>query len=794
MPFLRFQLPDSRKKPGLALISCALAALFLIAFRIWPQQPLADTLGTSRAVYARGGELLRLTLAPDQQYRLWTPLADISPTLVEAVLAYEDRSFYWHPGVNPVSLVRAAVSTATGQRRQGGSTLTMQLARRLYGINSRSMTGKLAQIAGALWLELRYSKHDILQAYLNTAPYGGNMEGVGAASLIYFHKPAKDLSLPEALTLAVIPQNPVKRIAERGRNAELQAARQRLVEIWAKRNPQAQQQIPEVQLGLNAAARSALPFIAPHATDMLLAQRPGERAIHSTIDLRMQRTLERVLGQYLKGRADIGLSNASALLLDASTMQVRAVIGSADHRNDAIAGQVNGTLARRSPGSTLKPFIYALALDQGLLHPKTVLKDAPTSFGPFSPENFDNRFAGPIAAQDALIRSRNVPAVAVAAKLRKPGLYDFMKLAGVSRLQSEQHYGLALVLGGGEVTMEELASMYAVLANGGQSQSLAYSSDKQVNVPSSQPLQLLSEEAAFITLDMLRQTPRPDTTSPAKPAIAWKTGTSWGFRDAWTAGVFGRHVLVVWLGNFDGSSNPALVGVDAAAPLFLRMVDALRAERLDPGEMATTQSPHLQQVEVCAATGGLPDALCPIRTTAWFIAGKSPITASSLHRAVWVDERSGKVVCGPQAHAKRQVVEQWGSDMQRLFAQAGLPRSSVAEPDCSDAASKNTKTGTSTSTSTNSSAGQAAAPVITSPLRGVSYSIRMSRPTPISLRAEAASGVRQLYWFADDALIGKASPGESLAWQPASPRTYLLRVVDDAGRAESREVNVELVP
>lgn len=611
MQFFRFKLLELKLRPGLAYVLCALSALFLIAFRLWPQTPLAETLGTSRAVYARGGELLRLTLAPDQQYRLWTPLADKAPTLVDAVLAYEDRSFYWHLGVNPVALARAAISTASGQRRQGGSTLTMQLARRLYGINSRSMADKLGQIVAALWLELRYSKHDILEAYLNTAPYGGNMEGVGAASLIYFHKPARELSLPEALTLAVIPQNPVKRIAERGRNPELQAARQRLITIWSKRNPQALQQMPEVQLGLYAGARSSLPFIAPHATDMLLAQRPGEREIHATIDLRMQRTLERVISQYLKGRADVGLRNASALLLDASTMQVRAVVGSADHHSDAISGQVNGTLAKRSPGSTLKPFIYAMALDQGLLHPKTVLKDVTTSFGPFSPENFDNRFTGPITAQDALIRSRNVPAVAVAAKLRKPSLYDFMKLAGVSRMQNEQHYGLALVLGGGEVTMEELASMYAVLANGGQSQPLFYNTYKHAIAPPvrHQPLQLLSEEAAFITLDMLRQTPRPDTTSPARPSIAWKTGTSWGFRDAWTAGIFGRHVLVVWLGNFDGSSNPALVGVDAAAPLFLRMVDALRAERLDPGELATRHSPNLRQVEVCAATGGLPDAL-----------------------------------------------------------------------------------------------------------------------------------------------------------------------------------------
>ena len=254
--------------------------------------------------------------------------------------------------------------------------------------------------------------------------------------------------------------------------------------------------------------------------------------------------------------------------------------------------------------------------------------------------------------------------------------------------------------------------------------------------------------------------------------------------------MFGRHVLVVWLGNFDGSSNPALIGVDAAAPLFMRMVDALRAERLDPGEMATKQSPNLRQVEVCAATGGLPDALCPIRTTAWFIAGKSPITASSLHRAMWVDERSGKVVCGPSSHghAKRQVVEQWGSDMQSLFAQAGLPRNSVAEPECSGTATNGAMI------SRGNSDARAAAPAITSPLRGVTHSIRTSHPTPISLRAEAAAGVRQLYWFADDVLIGKAGPGESLVWQPSSPRAYLLRVVDDAGRVESREVVVEWVP
>jgi penicillin-binding protein 1C len=769
-----------------ALIAGVLLALLLALLRLWPHAPLSETVGSSRAVYARGGELLRLTLAADEQYRLWVPLERISSTLIDAVLLYEDRRFYAHPGVNPAALVRSAWRIASGERRQGGSTLTMQLARRLYGIDSRTAGGKVAQIAAALWIEARHGKREILEAYLNTAPYGGNIEGVQAASLIYFRKDAARLSLPEALTLAVIPQNPVKRIAERGRNTELQAARERLWALWAERDPAARQHAPDAQLVLSAQSRGSLPFLAPHLTDMLLAQPRSDAGvaapveIRATLDLRMQSTLERVMAQYLRTHADVGMNNASALLLDASTMQVRALIGSADWHDDAIAGQVNGTQAKRSPGSTLKPFIYALALDQGLLHPKTMLKDAPTAFGPYAPENFDHRFAGPLSAQEALIRSRNVPAVAVAAKLSKPGLYDFMRLAGVQKLQSESHYGLALVLGGGEVTPEELAGLYGTLANGGIAQPLRYTEPAPDERPA-QPLRLLSEEASFITLDMLRQTPRPDTTLPARPAIAWKTGTSWGFRDAWTAGVFGRHVLVVWVGNFDGSSNPALVGVDAAAPLFLRMVDALRAERLDPGEVAVTQPANLRQVEVCAATGGLPDALCPVRTRTWFIAGKSPIQVSNLHRAVWVDETTGKVVCGPQPNARQQVVEQWGSDMRRLFRQAGLPRASVPADGCEQ----------------KDAGAPEAAPLISSPLRGVRHTLRVARPEPLVLRAEAAAGTQTLYWFADDALVGRAAPGEGLAWMPdlaESGRRYVLRVVDDQGRAESREVIVDIAP
>jgi penicillin-binding protein 1C len=325
--------------------------------------------------------------------------------------------------------------------------------------------------------------------------------------------------------------------------------------------------------------------------------------------------------------------------------------------------------------------------------------------------------------------------------------------------------------------------MYAVLANAGESRPLAYTQDQASVARDSGAQRLLSPEAAFITLDMLRQTPRPDTGSPAQPAIAWKTGTSWGFRDAWTAGVFGRHVLVVWLGEFDGVGNPAFVGIEAAAPLFLRMVDALRAQGLDPGERARVQPPDLRKVEVCTATGGLPDALCPTRTETWFIAGKSPLQTSQLHRSIWLDTRTGRALCGPQAasqpHARQVVVEQWGSEMQRLFKSAGLPRRTIDELACAQL-------------DTGRAVSPGDAPAISSPLRGLSYVMDPSKPQPLLLRAEAAAGVHTLLWFAGDALLGRSEPGESLVWSPSRPGDYALRVVDDQGRADARTLRVTL--
>ncbi len=772
---------------GYAVLGTLLtAACATVIARTWPEAPLSTLAPGSTAISTEGGELLRLTLAADGQYRLWVDLERMPQRLPAAVVLYEDRWFYQHPGVNPVALARAVCRDSLGGRRFGASTITMQLARRVYRLDSRSAKGKFRQIALALWLEMRYSKHDILEAYLNLAPYGRNVEGVGAASLIYFGSPVARLSVPQLMTLAVIPQNPRERrpIPAARAGSALDEARSRLWVRWLAREPGDARFSGGMRM-VPSRSPEQLPFLAPHLTDVLLREAAGD--VRVTLDLQQQRTAERILHTYIEGQSALGIRNAGALLLELNggRAAVRAYVGSADYRDAAIQGQVNAVIAKRSPGSTLKPFVYGLALDQGLLHPRTILKDVPTAFGPFSPENFDGRFMGPIAAEDALIRSRNVPAVTVISQLSRPSLYDFLQQAGVSRLQSERHYGLALALGGGEVSMEELGRMYAMLLNGGQLPALqvlasaAKGPATQTALAPSAGERLLSEEASFIVLDMLKKNARPDTGLPAAPAVAWKTGTSWGFHDAWSVAVFGRYVLVVWIGNFDNSGNPAFVGVQAAAPLLFRIVDALRSQGQDAGEIARAMPANVARVEVCAASGDLPNAACPQTISTWYIPGKSPVRVSSLHRIVYLDA-AGRRVCGPGAGIHEEVYEFWTSDMQRLFREAGMPRRvAPPAPDCGGE-----------SNGSDDSEG----PRTVSPVRGLVYTVRISKSAPLLLRADAAAGTESVYWFAGNAYLGRAPLGEGLAWLPPQAGRYSLRAVDDRGFADNRELVVDFLP
>jgi penicillin-binding protein 1C len=763
-----------------ATLAIAVATIIWAMAGIGPKPLLVNQSGLSQAVYDREGHLLRLTLSSDEKYRLWVPLAEIPPAMIEATLAQEDAWFRWHPGVNPLSLVRAMFTTYLGRgRRVGGSTIAMQLARLRFGINSRTFSGKIDQILQAIRIGRYYTRDEILEAYLNVAPYGDNVEGVGAASIIYFGKLPRYLSVAQALTLAVIPQNPRRRNPASdsgGGQIALSRARARLAAALLRTHRSAESADFSSNLAVTIAPRRALPFGAPHLVNRVLKDNQSAPRIVTTLDPGLQGLLERQLRMFTERSGRLGINNGAVILLDYRTMRVKAYVGSADYFSDSINGQVNGLRGRRSPGSALKPFIYALAIDQGLIHPRTMLKDTAIRISAYNPENFDRDFLGPIDATSALVRSRNVPAIEVANMLAPPGLCGFLKRAGVRNPRPEGFYGLALALGGVEVSMEEMAGLYAMIANGGVLRPLVTT----VTPPPRdwRGVRLLSPEASYVVLQMLRDNPRPMgdfslSQVPGTAPVPWKTGTSYGYRDAWALGIAGPYVLGVWIGNFDGTPNANFVGRDAAGVLFFDIVDALRSR--GPLIESIVHGPlNLKKIKVCALSGQLPGPYCDHFKDTWFIPGKSPITTCAIHREVAIHVRSRLRACPGRAGATvKRVYEFWPSDLLKLFRAAGIARRT---PPPTDAECTKVAAG-------------GAAPLISSPGRDVVYSALPGRRTEISFTAVTDADSRTVYWFVDDQLAGTSRPGESFFWK-AKPGTFLVRAVDEQGRAAARELSV----
>ena len=760
---------------GLAASMIVLAAAIWIVAGLQPKPLLVNKEGFSQAVFDRDGHLLRLTLSSDEKYRLWVPLSEIPPAMIKATLLQEDAWFRWHRGVNPFSLLRAIRTTYLGGlRRVGGSTITMQLARNRFGIDSRSIRGKFQQIFRAIELERFYTKDQILEAYLNLAPYGGNVEGVGAASVVYFHEQPNRITPAQAITLAVIPQSPrLRNPSRQSGHVPLDRARQRLSALWARTYDPAFAASPT--LALRTWSRGDLPNRAPHLVNRVLAVSDSGH-IESTLDLGLQNLIELQLRSFTERSRNLGIHNGAVILIDYRTMQVKSYAGSANYFDNQIYGQVNGLLGRRSPGSALKPFVYALAIDEGLIHPRTMLKDTAVRIAAYNPENYDHDFLGPIDATSALVRSRNVPAIEVANMLRPPGLYGFLRKAGIRNLRNESFYGLALALGGAEVSMEELAGLYAMLANGGALRPLTFTINPQI--ASAAATRMLSPEASYAVLDMLRNNPRPsdDFTSSQVPqavAIPWKTGTSFGLRDAWAVGIVGPYVLGVWIGNFDGTPNANLIGREAAGPLFFQIVDALKA-RGDLREAIVHGHLNLKKIKVCALSGQLPDPYCDHFTDTLFIPGKSPIATCSIHRAVRIDNQSGFRACPGSADAvTTSIFEFWPSDLLKLFRSAGLARK--MPPPLDPACRKFT--------------GAGMPPMISSPSRGITYTTTAVHGAEIPFTAVTDADSRVVYWFVDDQLIGTSASGDSLMWK-ARPGSFLIRAIDQQGRAVAEELRV----
>lgn len=769
------------------ILYCLVFALLVIyaIIKIFFTPPLLSDTHFGRAYFDRNGNLMRITLSADDKYRLFTPLADISEYVQRATILYEDKYFKFHPGVNPVALVRAAKNYFTsGARPVGASTITMQVARIKYDLDTRKIPGKLIQIAAAIYIDLFYSKDEILEAYLNLAPYGGNIESIGAASLIYFGKPARDLTKIEAITLSTIPQNPTKRGLNTDAGlANIMNMRGDLVRRWIDINPTDAGLETLANMPLNVRTTRDLPFYAPHFINYEISQRRNywndfgarDSVVNTTLDLNLQRAMERTLQNQINSRAHLGIHNAAAILVNYKTMETLAYIGSANYFDKSIYGENDGVHARRSPGSTLKPLIYATAVDMGYIHGMTLLKDAKINFGVYAPENADSEFYGPVLARDALTHSRNIPAINLLRKIGTRNFYNILAASGVTNLKSPEWYGISVALGGAEVSMFELADIYATMANLG----MRYDIITNTDTPRGDGKQILTPEAFFITLDMLARQSTPTKNIPfARKQTEtlrhyWKTGTSSSFRDAWTAGIFGDFVLIVWVGNFDGTPNNAFSGAKAAAPIYFSLAETVEKYYATNGAPLHNNNfmrdnLNISEIEMCDGVGGLAGKYCPKTVRAYFIPGKSPIETSSVYRAVPIDNATGLRACTYDAATTHMAVfEFWDAEYLDMFRRAGITRNTPPPfmPGCDLDDIVETR----------------AAPVITSPLDGTRAVIVSDKNhEPVAFQAVSDMPAAKIFWFLDDEMIGTTLSGQTFTHH-VSIGTHTVRITDEMG-------------
>jgi penicillin-binding protein 1C len=764
--------PRLQKGLGVLLL---LLFLFELAVYLIPLPWAALERPSSTLVFDREGKVLRAFTSADDMWRIRTDLEQVSPLLRKYLIFYEDRWFYYHPGVNPVSLVRAlGQNLRSGRIISGGSTLSMQIARMIEP-KARTWQNKAIELFRALQLEQRFTKDELLTIYFNIAPYGGNIEGVAAAAWLYFGKEPARLSPGEAALLTVLPNSPSQfrpdLAPDRARQARDKVLK-RLFDHGLIEDVEYQEalaeEVPE--------ARREWPFRAPHFSQELVARYPQEARIPTTINADLQIFLEDLLALEVAKLKAEGITNAAAVVIDNQTHQLVAAVGSAAFFNHQDQGQVNGYLAPRSPGSTLKPFVYALALEKGLLTPAHYVEDVPVLYSGYSPENYDSTYSGLVSAQEALQRSLNVPAVNLLAALGGEALYELLKKAGFTTLTPVNHYGLPMILGGCEVNLLELTNLYAALASGGKKYPVQTRQDRET----SPPVPLFSPGVAYIITEILTEVRRPDLPTcwefTTLPKVAWKTGTSYGHKDAWSIGYNPRYTVGVWVGNFSGEGRAGLNGAETAAPLLFTIFAQLNS---DTTVSWFTPPATVKKRAVCAVSGQTPGPFCTPLRTDYYLADCSPEVECTLHQTYLLDPASGYRLPPHYYSAARATVEQvylqYPPRVAAWLEANGQPVETL--PPLLPEWQKILPGG---------------APVVRSPSADYIYQIRRGIPLEyqkICLEAAAGNDVQRLYWFIDGEFYGQTKPGERLFYIP-EPGCHRVICQDDRGR--STEVKLEI--
>lgn len=724
----------------------------------------------SQVILDRHGSLLRITLAPDEHWRIPVKLRDVSPDLVRSLVSSEDRWFYWHFGVNPLAILRAGwTDLRSGEVVSGASTIPMQIARMMEP-KPRTLWAKTWEAFRALQLEWHFPKKKLLEFYLNLAPYGGNLEGVGAASYFYFGKSPARLSLGEAALLTALPRSPNAYDPTR-HPATARAVRDRVLHQLGRQRVFSGSQIAAALQQKVPVKRWDPPIEAPHFCRYVSYRFPDQAHLETELDLPTQKAAEKIVSAHIDALREEGVQNASVVVIENRNRAVRALVGSAGFFEDRFQGQVNGALARRSPGSTLKPFLYALAIDRGLIVPDSFLLDIPTDFSGYVTENYDGVYRGKVTVRRALIHSLNACTVRLLARVGLKGFLTLLRRGGLTSLDRPvSEYGLPLILGSGEVRLLDLTTLYVALANGG-----VYAPSRLLPGTEQPGRRLFSRESAYLVTQVLTKLQRPDlpeswSLARGVPTVAWKTGTSYGHRDAWSVGFSSRYTIGVWVGNFDGHGRKGISGAEFAAPILF---DLFRALEPDGSRLPKPRGLRLETLEVCSLSHQLLGPFCPHRTRITYIPGKTHLTECDQHRRVFVDAKSGRILTGDclarRSH-KAKLLTVYPPELVAWWSAQGEPVPALPSfaPGCGEIPA-------------------AAPPRIVSPQAQTPYVVRSGAPLrfqKIRLTAQAGPYTARLFWYQDGTLVGSGKPDRPL-FLALQSGFHRLVVVDDAGRTDS---------
>lgn len=757
------------KKTGIALV--LLFVLFILLNWLFP---LPDKVEYSTVITDNKGELINAYLTSDQKWRMKTELGEISPLLKKTIIAKEDKYFYSHPGVNLFAVTRAFFKNIIRMKRtSGASTITMQVARALEP-RKRNIFSKIIETFRAFQLEWKYSKSEILQLYMNLVPYGGNIEGVKAASYLYFKKNPDHLSLAEITALSIIPNRPSSLVMGRN-NDRIISERNRWLKKFAADEVFTDKEIEDALAEPLTATRGIVPHYAPHLSYKL--KKNGNITVKTNLDINTQLKTEKLVADYIRSQRLRNIKNAAVIIIDNRTNKVITYVGSSDFTDTTDGGQVNGADAIRQPGSTLKPLLYALCFDEGLLTPKTMLTDVPVNYEGYAPENYDREFNGFVTVDYALEHSLNIPAVKSLKLLTQEKFIQKLVQSNFKQIEKDQRkLGLSMILGGCGTTLEELTGSFAIFANDGKYVRPSYLQSDTVKVKTA----IISPAATYMINEILSKVNRPDfplnwMATERMPKIAWKTGTSYGRRDAWSIGYNKNYTVGVWTGNFSGVGVAELSGANIATPLLFKIFNTIDYNN---DKEWFHQPADLDIRQVCSETGLPPSEHCTNIITDYFIPLISTTKLCNNMQEIMVsaDEKiSYCKSCAPGTGYKKKIYKIIDPDMQAWFQENNVSYTKIPphNPDCELIFKGN-------------------APVIHSPTNGTEYLISKKNPEPLQLVCKAANDVSKVYWYINNKFYKSCNVGEKQFFIP-DEGPVKISCTDDKGRNRDIKITVKFV-